>query len=533
MRIFREININKDKNEMPLEGIIIKLSVFVPDRPGSLAELSSMAAALEGNISFFYYNRSEHSNKVTMEVRFSSYDDIESFLNNLKVKGYINSNLFFEKENIGITSIENILEIKVRLRNFPGALAGFAQILKSHGANVIFMLYDEDIDEESATISMAVKDPTEIDSLLNTINSKGYHYRIVYKGKDNDLASHIIGLKLAEKFFFQLKKLLPSSAIEEIKSLVTSSDELYQDLLSFYHESGKYLEAGDVYEKVLTLGLRCRNSTGIHFKPFIMPVINTKDGGKIYGLKMPTSENVYVIVQGDEIFLIDSGHGLYYEDLKAMLRNLNIAPESIKAIFITHADTDHIGTAGYFEAEYGTKVYVHHDAMQIIESINRGIGLEGRLANLNRYYTRLSATLTDCKFPKKPLFFNTKPIEKKGIFNVIDQFQLGSLSLKVLAGLGGHIKGQVFFLCEDEGMLFASDYIINYKSLLKVEIDHLGTYSFMLINPNSNISILKEEIKSLKSIASEIDRQLTPRGKRMLIMPGHGEYFTYSSESNF
>ncbi len=49
-----------------------------------------------------------------------------------------------------------------------------------------------------------------------------------------------------EKFFLRLKKLLPASDVEELKSLVASSRELHQDLINIYTEAGKNLKAGDV-----------------------------------------------------------------------------------------------------------------------------------------------------------------------------------------------------------------------------------------------------------------------------------------------
>jgi len=43
-----------------------------------------------------------------------------------------------------------------------------------------------------------------------------------------------------------LKNLLPASDLAEIKSLVESSTDLYQELVLFATEAGNDLEAGDV-----------------------------------------------------------------------------------------------------------------------------------------------------------------------------------------------------------------------------------------------------------------------------------------------
>ncbi|MFQ3573864.1 MAG: MBL fold metallo-hydrolase [Thermodesulfovibrionales bacterium] len=525
MRLFKEIITGSHDVEAFKEGIVVKISVYLPDRPGSLENLATLIASLGGNITFFYYNRSDHSNKVTLEVHLDNYNSLSKLLAEFTSEGYTDNNTSHVRDSSEVTAIENILEIKVRLKNVPGSLASFANILKEQGANVIYMLYDEDIDEESATISMALNSPSEIEPLLNALNLKGYQYRMIYKGTETEEAVYIIGLKLCERFFIRLRKLMTDADIAEIRGLVASSKELYEDLLGFYQESGKDLEAGDVYEKVLTLASRCRSKTGSRFSAIAMPPISTSGKLKICGFRMPTSENIYLLIHENGISMIDTGHGIYYEDIKRLLISLGFETAKVDSIYITHADTDHIGCAGYFEQEFGTKVYMHKDGLDIIKSMNRGHGLIGRFANLNRYYTKLSATLTACCFPKSPIFFSQTPIGCRGIFDVIDSFNVGGVTFEVLQSLEGHIKGQVFFLSEEEGLLFASDYIINYKSLTKEEKDHLGTYNFLLTNPNSNIEILTKELSSLKSIASEMAKRLIPKGKSAIIMPGHGEHF--------
>jgi len=276
---------------------IIKFPVYLTDKPGSLADFASLIASCNGNISFFHYDRSVDSNRVVAEVQMSEKADIEKLFKALKDNGYVFDKIRTMKEDLQITSLENLLKIKVRLENRAGTLAAFAVLLKAHHANVMYMLYDEDIDPESADIALATEDLAEINRLLDAINSAGYYYRVLYKGSDEKEVEHIIGLKHVEKFFLKLRRLLTDEDFDELRSLVDSSQDLYADLVKFYQESGNFLEAGDVFEKILTLASKSRSSTGERFSVEEMPLIQINEQVKLFGFRLPTSENIYLFSQ--------------------------------------------------------------------------------------------------------------------------------------------------------------------------------------------------------------------------------------------
>ncbi|MDA8422469.1 MAG: hypothetical protein M0Z89_03955, partial [Nitrospiraceae bacterium] len=246
-------------------AILAKFRISLPDRPGSLAGFASIIAQADGNISFFHYDRALDSSRVAVEVQLSKESHLTSLLNALREKQYAIDQAQDARDDLMVTAAASVLEIKVRLANKPGTLAAFARLLAKHNANVLYMLYDEDIDAESADIAMATADSEEINSLLQAANEQGYHYRVLYRGSNEQEAANIIGLKLIEKFFLRLKKILPSSGVEEIKSLVESSRDLQQDLTQFATEAGNHLEAGDVFETVLTFASRSRSRTGEKF----------------------------------------------------------------------------------------------------------------------------------------------------------------------------------------------------------------------------------------------------------------------------
>ncbi|MGA2193548.1 MAG: MBL fold metallo-hydrolase [Nitrospirota bacterium] len=509
-------------------GFLVKFAVFLKDRPGSLADFSSLIARSGGNISIFHYDRSTDSSRVVVEVEAARVEDVHDLAVSLAGRKYAFERKGPLSDEVSVTSPENILEIKVRLRNEPGTLAALARLLKGHKANVMYMLYDGDIDPEVSDIALATKGPEEIDGILDTLNGKGYHYRVVYRGSEGEKVENIIGLKAVEKFYMRLLKLLDKKDVSEMRKLVDSSREIYGNLVKFYSEAGNNLESADVFEKVLTLASMSRSRLGQRFRATEMSPLEPAPGVRLHGFRMPTSENIYVFENDGDLTMVDSGYGIYYRDIKRLMARKGLDASRVRRIFVTHADADHAGTSGYFTEEFGSEVFMHPDSRGVISSGNRAHGTGGRLARLNKYYTRLINTFTECRFPGKINYFKTKPTGSLGGFDIIDSFAVGGLKFSVLSSRGGHIPGHVFFVEPSLGLVFASDYMINIASLSEEEKGSLGVYKYLLTNPNSNHEIFKEEVAALKEIISSLDAGLRRQGLNALVFPGHGDYYAFA-----
>jgi glyoxylase-like metal-dependent hydrolase (beta-lactamase superfamily II)/uncharacterized protein with ACT and thioredoxin-like domain len=528
LKVYRPVRLSAGQDSSLPDELLVKFRIYLPDRPGSLAGFATAIAHVGGNISFFHYDRSTDGSRVAVEVQFEGENRLSVLLQSLQENQYVFESVRGGLDEVLVTAVESILEIKVRLVNRPGSLASFARLLAEHDANVIYMLYDEDIDPESADIVMAAANPQEVNAILQAVNEDGYHYRVVYRGSNEQEAEHIIGLKMVEKFFLRLKKLLASSDVAEIKSLVESSRELYQDLVHFAAEAGNNLEAGDVFETVLTFASRARSQTGEKFSATAMRPLCFHNWVTLFGFRLPSSENFYLLRDGDDLTMIDAGHGIYYEDIKRLIRQQGMDPAWVRRIYVTHPDTDHAGTSGYFEQEFGTVVFMHPGSADVITHMNRAYGASGSLLNLNKYYTRLSSRFTECRFPSQPHHFSTNEREETGSFWIIDTFKVGPLLFEVLESHGGHTPGLVFYLNREFGLIFTSDFLLNVRSLSPEEKEHLGIYRYLLTSPNSDSRVYKEETAALKEMMLSLDRTLSAHGRQGYIFPGHGDYYPVS-----
>jgi len=510
---------------------LVKLKVFLEDKPGSLADFSSLIAKAEGNICFFHYDRAADCNRIVAEVQFKNRNSLDKFLKLIRDKNYSFKKEML-KDEIQVTAPESILEIKVKLVNKPGSLASFSLLLKRYHANVIYMFYNESIDSQSADIALATENPEEVSNLLSAINNEGYNYKVVYRGSDTEKVEQIIGLKLVEKFFLQLRKLISNKDVQELIEIVDSSKKLSAELVHFYSEVGNYLERGDVFASVLTFASTSITKIGKNFYVKELPLLQFGDT-KLFTFRLPTGGNIFIFRYKDEITMIDAGYGLYYEDIKRLLKRKKMDPSCVRKIFISHPDADHIGSSGYFSEEFGTQVFMHPDCKGIIDNENRAYGTNTKLLKLNRHFTVLVNRFTKCRYPKKINFFSKSTIDKIGTFNVIDTFKIGNLKFQVLESHGGHIPGQVFFLNREFGLFFTSDYLIDINSLSAEEKDYMKLPRYLMTSTNIDSQVFRKETRALMDVISLLDKELRNQGKFLLIFPGHGDYYQYQGTFPF
>lgn len=69
--------------------------------------------------------------------------------------------------------------------------------------------------------------------------------------------------------------------------------------------------------------------------------------------------NSYLVVDDGEVTVIDAGLPGYRKLLVAELASLGLTLDAVRALVLTHGDTDHIGFAAWLSAERGVPAHVH------------------------------------------------------------------------------------------------------------------------------------------------------------------------------
>ena len=135
----------------------------------------------------------------------------------------------------------------------------------------------------------------------------------------------------------------------------------------------------------------------------IQPVQVCKDVFMVGGSTLSHSYDcaVYLIDAG-ELVLIDTGAGLSFDTIISNINTLDFDPREIKAVIVTHAHIDHIGSLRMFKETYGAKVIAHEmDTVAIEEGINTGAeayGVEYRPCMVDLKVTEPQATLSFTRY---------------------------------------------------------------------------------------------------------------------------------------
>jgi len=172
----------------------------------------------------------------------------------------------------------------------------------------------------------------------------------------------------------------------------------------------------------------------------------------IYAIKTKNA-NFYVIKNDDEYIAIDAGGG-NKNIAKAELEKLNIEPEKITAVLLTHTDFDHISALSLFK---NAVIYISKQEVQMIDG------------SVSRMFV----------IGKNKLNYNYKVIEDN------EEIQFGKLKVKSIL-TPGHTNGSMSFIINDS-YLFAGDNL----SLKNGQVNLFNS----LFNMNDDIQ--KESLENL------------------------------------
>ena len=69
--------------------------------------------------------------------------------------------------------------------------------------------------------------------------------------------------------------------------------------------------------------------------------------------------NWILLREGKDLTLVDGGYPAHGDAVEESIRGLGHRPEDVRAVLVTHAHVDHIGSLGRFVSRYGAPVYMN------------------------------------------------------------------------------------------------------------------------------------------------------------------------------
>jgi len=468
----------------------------MPNEPGCLHRAAEIIKDLGGNINRASYDRKIDPHTVFFEIESDeiAYDTI---IQRLEENGFPQASI----------STLNYLKFHVFLENRPGALYEFLESVTEAKANIAFMDFDQRCDyPERLTLGLIIEESNKVETLLEKLKSRYRLEVLEYDPSGKSLDDTVFYLRFAS----EIREIIGESEDDFLLKLLSDSNHIAQEL----GRVGK--DAKEVFGSILSTGRTLRRTTGPGFSADVQ-IIDLNSEVKLYCFQLPCGGNLYVLRSPDEQIMIDTGFGVYHEDIMAMLHHFGI-PADFSRIFITHADADHSGGASYFSCP----PYLHSESLRIIEQRNRAYGSRMAKSVLEEVYTTLVNLFSGFRPPEGGIVLDKKVLDKEGAFDVVGSFSFHGMCFQVMESLGGHLKGHIFFLSKDEGILFTGDCLINFSSLTEDRQRFATLAKLLLTSVNVDSRLAAREREELMEIARRVDEKMKGKGKRCLVCGGHG-----------
>lgn len=239
----------------------------------------------------------------------------------------------------------------------------------------------------------------------------------------------------------------------------------------------------------------------------------------LHCFQLPCGGNIFLLDSPQELVMVDTGYGLYHDDVMQMFAAIGIDISRLTRIFITHGDSDHCGAAGYFSVP----VSAHEGTGKVIATRNRAMGSIHEDWIVQEVYT-LMINLFGRMHPGESFqFFPPAGDEYIEGFAVLDRMQIGGCEFFILESHGGHQHGLIYLYSRDAGLLFTSDTILNLSGLTESRRQYNGFAVYLVTTVNVDPALVKTERAALTALARKADDLWHKKtGHPLYVACGHG-----------
>ncbi|WP_292492171.1 MBL fold metallo-hydrolase [Methanoculleus sp. 10] len=470
----------------------------MPDEPGALHRAAEIVKSYSGNINRIQYDRRIDPATVFFEVTATPATYLQ-MKEDLHAIGYLQETL----PTIGF------LKFSVYLPHKPGSLFELLTYITGAGANIAYIDFDDRrCDPGRVTISLNVEETAIVESLLDRLKSRYRLDIIEYDTTGEKLDDTVFYVRFAQA----VRGLIGTAEDGFLLSFLQDVNHIVQELNSLGQDPK------EVFESILLTGRTLRDTTGDRFYADVQR-IRLSDAVELFCFQMPGGGNIFLLCAPDETVMIDTGYGIYHEDVVRMFQHYGLPNQQmIGRVYITHADADHCGGGGFF----GAKAYTHAGSLAIIRQANRAYGSRSESSILEEVYTTVINLFSRFTPPENPELFPAEKIGMRSIFPVLARVKVHDLEFEVLESLGGHLHGQVYLFCPGHGIVFTADTLINFGSLDEDRKRYNSLADFLVTSVNVDSECARRERKALLELIRGLDEELAPSGRRCLVACGHG-----------
>ncbi|WP_440951181.1 MBL fold metallo-hydrolase [Methanosphaerula subterraneus] len=471
----------------------------VPDEPGALHRVAAIITEFGLNITRAQYDQRIDRETVFFEVT-GDPERCSQVLDHLDRAGLLQTSL----------PRSRILKLYVYLPHQAGALAAFLDTVRLGGANILFIDFDErGRHPERVTISLNLDQNGVVDDLLGQLSS-AYKLEVVeYDPTGRHLDDTIFYVRFAQR----VRELIGDEADDSfLLRFLHDINHTVQELMN------RGRDPQEVFANVLSAGQTLRKTSDQGFYADVQQIV-VSDQVTLFCFQMPCGGNVFLLKAGDELVLVDTGFGIYHDDILQMLARYGFTDlGQLKRVIITHADADHCGGSGLF----AVPCYMHPGTLEVIRQANRAYGSRSEGSVLEEVYTTMINLFSGFTIPEDVHLFSSEPLGTVGPFPIVGEVRVGDLHFQVLEGLGGHMYAQTYLFCREAGIFFTADCVINFDSLTQARRDYSTLAVLLVTSVNVDSDLARTERQAILQIMTDLGTSRGQEERPGLICGGHG-----------
>ena len=460
-----------------------------PDKPGAFMRACEVIKDNGGNITRVSYRRGALNLFIEVQATKDQLDSIEKGLSEMS---YVDTE----------PKVPTILVMEVKISDTSGSLLPVLQIIDRYDVNISYLnSRAEGRDYQYFKIGMEVSDPAVSKKILDEV-SEIYLLNVVqYNGNNAELDCTVEYIRLANT----IQKLfsLDDSKIKEFMAECRSTSELLR---------GRGQDPNVVFDKIRQLADFIAYHRDLNFKPRITTHQIT-ESTTLTVIEPPCGSNTYVLRNEDSLMFIDSGMGIFSDEMITELREMFPAFFSMdKSMLVTHADADHCGLLSVIE---------HPRILVTKRTANRLADMARPITDTDAYdycYARLSRIITDYVQPDASgiVIIGGDDEKDHDDFLLIDRIPFGDIELEVYEGPGMHSKGETVVLCRGSKLLFTGDLYSNTKDVTPERAEFNQIAPFIPRDSEEDLERLTDARSKLGEIMDSIGRD------GMIVCGGHG-----------
>ena len=469
----------------------------MPDKTGAFLLASKIIARHNGNIVRVSYNKAVDLHTLFIDVEASDRD-LDSIADELENVGYLNNKI----------SETRVIVVEIKIPDKPGAVLPVLKILDRYDINISYMNSNSnDTRFQNFKMGLLIENPKIIKMLLDDI-SELYQIDIAdYDDSEKTLDNTIFYIRLAN----EMQKLMDLGT-DQTMEFIAESNRILQAL----EETGE--NPHKVFEYIRRFAYFISRHRGELYK-VETEKYNINDTVTLYAIQPPCGSNTYVLDSQEELVLIDTGYAIYSEELMKVLDDLCPGwKERCRRVLITHADVDHCGLLSKLP---NIRIFLNRKSA---DSLNRQISGKPdfrETSELNLGYSRLSRLISGYIPPDAAQFalFDRNTPEEHDTLLLIGGFSFTGLDFEVFEGSGGHLEGEMIFVCRKYGIIFTGDNLVNISGFSEEmsEFNSLAPYLMRSVNIDSKKATdMRKQINELIGAIANDDQ------KPVMICGGHG-----------